>query len=304
MIETFPKGYTEKGVNVATPGKVIPPKLTSTEMVGMRSTQSIKEQERFLSGMEKAYGDLADLRQRLHGSGAAVDPADWSAMRNQVEGIYKSIKNDPRSRDLVPVLAAFKKDLEAMGTTSSGLFLKAGEASRLARAQEILEEAAIKHKKPSASLEGRPYERWDGAAISRELDLPENKYIMESIPKVIRQKMKDTIGVISRVEQLDSASRNLMERGIGSIKIPGTQIRLGKGGVQTAVNPPKDITVHMVNLAMQLPGGPEMIRSVTKKGLLTKASQMMLLNFVLSTARARAFPTGDQAGQAPLQFNP
>jgi hypothetical protein len=91
-----------------------------------------------------------------------------------------------------------------------------------------------------------------------------------------------------------------MERGLGSIKIPGTQIRMGKGGIQAAVHPPKDVTVHLVNLAMQLPGGTEMIRSVTKKGLLTKTSQIMLLNFVLSTARSRAYRPENE----PIEFNP
>jgi hypothetical protein len=53
------------------------------------------------------------------------------------------------------------------------------------------------------------------------------------------------------------------------------------------VTPARPYAIDMVNTAMLLPGGAQMIRSVTLKGLLTQTGQLMIVNFILSTARAR-----------------
>jgi hypothetical protein len=70
-------------------------------------------------------------------------------------------------------------------------------------------------------------------------------------------------------------------------------MRVGEFAGQ-GVTPPRPFAIDLINTAMLLPGGEKMIRSVTSKGMVSQTAVLMLVNFVLSTARARS-----QQGQRP-----
>jgi hypothetical protein len=299
LLETFPKSYVERTITPA--GK--PPKLTGTETVGMKSTQSIKESEQYATGMEQVYQDLTGLSEKLKASGSAVEPVDWKSIKNQVQSLYNMAKGDPRRGDLVPVLRAFREDLTAMKSPSSELMQRGDAAAQRQSALDILSEAALKNSKISTTSEGKAIRRVNANAMSRELVSPENKYIMETFSPSEREVMERTWGAISRIQELDAGARQTIASALASIRV-GDKIglRLGEFAGQ-GVTPARPYAIDMVNIAMLLPGGAQMIRSVAPKGFLTQTGQLMLVNFILSTARARS-QEGKSVPSPTADFNP
>jgi hypothetical protein len=283
-LETFPKGYVEKSVQVA--GKPHP-KLTGTETVGMKSTQSIQQSEQFATGMEKVYQDLAGLSDKLKASGSAVEPPDWKSLKNQIQSLYNMSKGDPRRGDLVPVLRAFQEDLAAVQSPSSELMQRGDLAAQRQSALEIISEAALKNSKISTTPDGKTIRRVNSNLMARELVHPDNKYIMSTFTPQEREIMERTWGAISRIQELDAGAKQTVSSALASIRL-GDKIglRMGEFAGQ-GVTPARPYAIDMVNTAMLLPGGAQMIRSVTLKGLLTQTGQLMIVNFILSTARAR-----------------
>jgi len=70
-------------------------------------------------------------------------------------------------------------------------------------------------------------------------------------------------------------------------------MRMGEFAGQ-GVTPSRPFAIDIINTAMLLPGGAQMIRSVSPKGLVSQTGILMLTNFILSTARSRV-----QQGQPP-----
>jgi hypothetical protein len=300
-IETFPKNYVEKTVQVA--GKP-QPKLTGTETVGMRSTQSIQQSEQFATGIEKAYQDLASLSEKLNSSGSAVEPPDWKSVKNQVQSLYNMAKGDPRRGDLVPVLNAFKEDLAAVRSPSSELMQRGDAAAQRQSALEVISEAALKNSKISTTPDGKAIRRVNANQMAKELVHPDNKYLMSTFTASEREIMERTWGAIAKIQELDAGAKNTISSALASIRL-GDKIglRLGEFAGQ-GVTPSRPYAIDLVNTAMLLPGGAQMIRSVMPKGFLTQTGQLMIANFVLSTARAR---TQERKGPVPSptsDFNP
>jgi hypothetical protein len=303
LLETFPKSYAEKtATSVTTTGPKA--KLTGTETVGMKSTQSIQESERYATGMEQVYQDLTGLSEKLKASGSAVEPVDWKSVKNQVQSLYNMAKGDPRRGDLIPVLRAFKEDLAAMQSPSGELMQRGDAAAQRQSALDIISDAALKNSKISTTPEGKAIRRVNANAMARELVSPDNKYIMETFSSSEREIMERTWGAISRIQELDAGAKQTISSALASVRV-GDKIglRLGEFAGQ-GVAPSRPYAIDMVNTAMLLPGGAQMIRSVAPKGFLTQTGQLMLINFILSTARARSQERKPPVPSPVSDFNP
>ena len=291
LLETFPKGYVEKTTTEATKPH---PKLASTESAGMRSTQSIQQSEQFATGMERVFQDLAGMGDKLKASGSAVDPVDWKSVKNQVQSLYAMSKGDPRRGDLVPILRAFKEDLAAVKSPSSELMQRGDMAAQRQSALEVISEAALKNSKISTTPEGKAIRRVNANQMAKELVSPENKYVMETFSSSEREIMERTWGAISKIQELDSGSKATVSSALASVRVGDRMtMRMGEFAGQ-GVTPSRAFAIDIINTAMLLPGGAQMIRSVSPKGLVSQTGILMLTNFILSTARARI-----QQGQPP-----
>lgn len=289
--ESFPKGYVEKTQVDATKPH---PKLTSTESVGMKSTQSIQESDRYATGMEKTFQDVAGLADKLKASGSTIDPMDWKSVKNQVQSLYSMAKGDPRRGDLVPILRAFKQDLDAVKSPSSELMQRGDLAAQRQSALDILSEAALKGSKISTTPDGKAIRRVNANQMAKELVLPENHYAMETFTAAEKEIMERTWGVISKLQELDAGAKATVSSALASVRVGDRMsFRVGEFAGQ-GVTPSRPYAIDLINTAMLLPGGAQMIRSVTSKGLVSQTAQLMLANFILSTARARV-----QQGEQP-----
>jgi hypothetical protein len=284
LLETFPKAYTEKTTLNATEPH---PKLASTESVGMRSTQSIQQSEQFATGMERVFQDLTGLGEKLKTAGSAVEPAEWKSVKNQVQALYNASKGDPRRGDLVPILRAFKEDLAAVQSPSSELMHRGDLAAQRQSALELISEAALKNSKISTTPEGKAIRRVNANQMAKELLSPENKYAMETFTPSEREIMERTWGAISKIQELDAGAKSTVSSALASVRVGDRMtMRVGEFAGQ-GVTPSRPFAIDIINTAMLLPGGAQMIRSVTPKGSMSQTGILMLTNFILSTARSQ-----------------
>ena len=130
--------------------------------------------------------------------------------------------------------------------------------------------------------------------MAKELVSPENKYAMETFTSAEREIMERTWGAISKIQELDSGSKATVSSALASVRVGDRMtMRMGEFAGQ-GVTPSRPFAIDIINTAMLLPGGAQMIRSVSPKGSISQTGILMLTNFILSTARARV-----QQGQQP-----
>jgi len=262
---------------------------TKTTVSGTGTRGTVQEQERFLQGMEKAYQDLEAVQARLLEVGGAVPPSEWKSMHSRLQAAYNALKEDPRRGDMVSILEGMKKDLDQLASPAAR-YMKAGDiASRRESALEILDAAASSGATASMTEGGRFFKRVNSNKIIQELHAPANKYTMGSFSPAERKDMERVWGAISRIEELSDSAKSSVESALNTIS-PIRGVYIKTGGYSKGIDVPKSHGVELVNIAMMLPGGPKLLRSVTQKGILSQTGQLMITNFVLSQFRKMAAP--------------
>jgi len=289
QVATTPGRTEVKTVTKSIPDYEAPPVTTKTTVEGTGTRETIQQQDRFLQGMEKAYQDLEAVQARLLEVGGAVPASEWKSMHSRLQAAYNTLKKDPRRGDMVPILEGMKKDLDKLASPAA-TYMKAGDiANRRESALEILDTAAGAGATSSMTEGGRFFKRVNSNKIIQELHAPANKYTMGSFSVAERKDMEKVWGAISRIEELSGAAKNSVESALNTIS-PIRGVYVKTGGHSKGIDVPKPHGVELINIAMMLPGGPKLIRSVTQKGLLSQTGQLMVANFVLGQFRKMAAP--------------